>query len=136
MQDIQGEMENAKKDFNEFERKDVKFREDLKHFKTKEKKLTEAINKAKEKGQESEHTLKSAKEELERLLKEEKKAQERLAKEEKALEEVLASLKGVTADLHVQLEAKQKEYVIFASSLASLPLHFATIFNCKCYVTY
>lgn len=63
------------------------------------------------KGLESEATLKRAKEQLDALHKEEKKAQEKLTKEEKALEEVLASLKGVTADLHVQLEAKQKECV-------------------------
>jgi hypothetical protein len=41
-------MEKVKKDYTEFERKVVKFTADQKHLRTKEKKLTEAIEKAKE----------------------------------------------------------------------------------------
>ena len=39
------ELEKADKEFKEFERKDIKYREDLKHTKTKLKKLQEKLTK-------------------------------------------------------------------------------------------
>ena len=43
--EIQAQLEKAEETFKEFERKDIKLREDMKHLKTKLKKLSDKIAK-------------------------------------------------------------------------------------------
>ena len=50
MNEIQQNLDNSTKEFAEFEKKDVKFREDLKHMKQQVKKLDEKLAKESAKG--------------------------------------------------------------------------------------
>lgn len=108
---VTAEMERTKADFAAFERKDVKYREDLKHDKAKEKKLEAAIARHRKNIEEMEKKLRDDKESLPEVRVRIKKLEELKAKEESALEAIFESLKGKTEHLRVDMEAKQKELI-------------------------
>lgn len=110
---IAQELATSKSEFAAYERKDVKYREDLKHAKEKEKKLKDSVKKETAKITKETKalaTFESAAEEHEEKVKELTVATQ---KEEAALEEIYSVVKGETEALRNALEAKKKEAAPF-----------------------
>lgn len=88
------ELKNAKSNFESFEKKDVKLQEDIKHIKTKQKKLDKTIKQEKKTLEEKKSQQKMAAEDIERFQKEIDDLTKALQKEEKKLEKMNEKLKG------------------------------------------
>jgi len=95
-------MLKAKSDFAVYERKDIKFREDIKHLISKEKKLQSSIQSEQKKIKEKTVQLAAAEEDISRHAETVEKLNTQLEKEEKLLEDIFAQLKDETADLNVR----------------------------------
>ncbi|XP_071950231.1 structural maintenance of chromosomes protein 4-like [Antedon mediterranea] len=103
------EARKRKEEFAEFERHDLKCREDLKYTKEKQKKLIKALEKERTKledlrggSTENGQTIDEMKEKKEKL-------ESQLMKEEDKMSEIMESLKGATKDLQEEKEKKEKE---------------------------
>ncbi|KAJ8309843.1 hypothetical protein KUTeg_011708 [Tegillarca granosa] len=101
--------EENKEKFAEFEKQDVKCREDLKHSRAKSKKLEKGLEQDKKKVEElklvpeqSEKAIAEFKEKLVRLEEDKKKHEEKLA-------EVMESLKSETKELQEEKDKKEEE---------------------------
>jgi structural maintenance of chromosome 4 len=112
-EEINSEMAKCKKEFTAFERKDIKYREDLKHKKSQLKKLVETVKnettkagKALKKSEEAAAALPSLEEKVEETT-------EKLTVEEEKLQKIEESLQAETEVLRVALEAKQTELTPF-----------------------
>ncbi len=103
--ELRARLDDATRAFAEFERKDIKHREDLKDMKQRAKKLDEKLVKDAKKQTDMAAEVEAIEREVPEL--ESKKAQleERVAKEETALDAVLESLKGEMATIGAELEA-------------------------------
>ncbi|XP_071085692.1 structural maintenance of chromosomes protein 4-like [Haliotis cracherodii] len=101
--------EETKNEFKEFERQDVKCREDLKHSKAKTKKLDKTLDQEKRKIEE----LRAVPEESEKAIADMKRKLEKLeadkAKEEEKLKEVMESLKTETKGLQEEKDGKEEK---------------------------
>ena len=106
---ISGELEVAREEFKEFERKDIKAREDLKHAKAKAKKLEDrqAADAAKLVEQQQRAAALGA--ELPALEAKRSAAEAALAAEEAKLDAIVASLSGELQGLGAQLSAVEKD---------------------------
>lgn len=116
---IQADFDKSKKDMGDLERKDAKFRQDLKDMKAAVKKMEAKIAKDSEK-------LKSMAAESAQIEKdiptlESKKAdlEARIGKEEAALDALLESLKGEMAEIGADLDGVQKELAPWENKLAT-----------------
>ncbi|XP_033759958.1 structural maintenance of chromosomes protein 4-like isoform X2 [Pecten maximus] len=101
--------DEAKERFSEFEKQDVKCREDMKHTKSKAKKLEKTLEQEKTKVEEfkampeqTEQVIADHRRKLERLEKDKKKEEEKLA-------EVMEGLKTETKGLQEEKEKKEEE---------------------------
>ncbi|XP_069103456.1 structural maintenance of chromosomes protein 4-like [Argopecten irradians] len=108
-EDLVAKGDEAKERFSEFEKQDVKCREDMKHTKSKAKKLEKTLEQEKRKVEEfkampeqTEQVIADHRRKLEKLEKEKKKEEEKLA-------EVMESLKTETKGLQEEKEAKEEE---------------------------
>ncbi|XP_041483020.1 structural maintenance of chromosomes protein 4-like [Lytechinus variegatus] len=109
--------EQKKADFAEFERQDVKCREDLKHTREKQKKLVKNLQKEKTK---LEGLLKVPGEseiEIEELEKRKVSLEEKLKVEEGKMNDIMASLKTETKGLQAEKEAKETKLMGFQKEL-------------------
>ncbi|CAI7795967.1 unnamed protein product [Closterium sp. NIES-54] len=95
-----GELEAARADFKEYERKDVKMREDLKHCKARLKKLADKISKDTAKVEEVEKAAAAAETAIPELEKKAASLTPRLAEAEKKLESIQE---------HVRVEVEQQQ---------------------------
>ncbi|KJE90125.1 hypothetical protein CAOG_01474 [Capsaspora owczarzaki ATCC 30864] len=101
----------AKADFVAFERKDISCREDIKHARTKEKKLESAIQKEQHAVNLAESSLASCTADKTKLEKEHGDLQKSHKVEAAKLDAMFDSIKGETAGFQAELEAKQQEMV-------------------------
>ncbi|GJP29429.1 hypothetical protein CLOM_g16692 [Closterium sp. NIES-68] len=97
-----GELEAARADFKEYERKDVKMREDLKHGKAKLKKLADKIGKDTAKAEELEKAAAEAEAAVPELEKKAAALAPRLAEAEKKLE-------AIQERVRVEVEQQQQQ---------------------------
>jgi structural maintenance of chromosome 4 len=108
-EEIAAELAQCKSEFAAYERKDVKFREDIRHAKDKEKKLKETIRKENAKVAK----LDADAVEFQATLDKDAKAVEKLTAtvelEQQKCDEIYESLKGETGALRSALEAKKQE---------------------------
>eukprot|EP00935_MAST-01C_sp_MAST-1C-sp1_P001078 g1078.t1 len=112
-EEINAEMVKCKKEFTAFERKDIKYREDLKHMKGQLKKLNETVKKETKKAETALKKSEEASEALPGLEGDVVEAQEKLTAEEAKLQKIEESLKAETEELREALEAKQTELAPF-----------------------
>ncbi|XP_078612676.1 structural maintenance of chromosomes protein 4-like isoform X2 [Branchiostoma floridae x Branchiostoma japonicum] len=107
---LQKECAASKEQFSEFERQDVKLREDLKHAKGKDKKLKASLETEKKKLEEVKLVPGKSEKEVEELSKKIEHLEKRQKVEEEKVAEVMASLKTETQGL--QKEKEEKETVL------------------------
>ena len=116
---LNAELKRAQDEFAAFERKDIAYREKMKHQKATVKKLEATIKRESKKAAE----LQAVSEEREAALPALRAAVEARHSEQRAceqqLEEVHASLEGETATLREQLEAKQTDLAPVRQQLAA-----------------
>jgi structural maintenance of chromosome 4 len=114
---INAEMGKCKKEFTAFERRDIKYREDLKHAKTQVKKLEASIKtetaKAKQLAVKAEAEL-ASQPELEKSV---EVAEQELEQEQTKLDKIEEDLKDETEKLRVQVEIKQHELAPYHESI-------------------
>ena len=106
---IAGELEVAREEFKEFERKDIKAREDLKHAKAKAKKLEDRQAGDAAKLVEQQQRAAQLAAELPGLEAKRSAAEAALAAEEQKLDAIVASLSGELQELGSQLSTVEKE---------------------------
>lgn len=111
---IGDELEQSKSEFARFERLIIQERENLKHAKTKEKKLTSALKRHQKNKSNLEAKLQEEQETtLPKLEKEKEKVQEKKAVAEEKLQDLFESVKAKTGDIRQQKEQKEKELIPF-----------------------
>ncbi|CAD6333346.1 unnamed protein product [Miscanthus lutarioriparius] len=108
-EDLENNMKSCKDQFKEFERKDVKYREDLKHLKQNIKKLDDKAEKDTSKRDEKTKEMEESSNLIPQLEAEIPKLQERLNEEEKVLEQIKASSREETERLRAELTQVRTE---------------------------
>ncbi|XP_030837819.1 structural maintenance of chromosomes protein 4 isoform X1 [Strongylocentrotus purpuratus] len=109
--------EQKKADFAEFERQDVKCREDLKHTREKQKKLVKNLQKEKTKLEGLLKVPGDSEIEIGELEKRKASLEEKLKVEEAKMNDIMASLKTETKGLQAEKEAKETELMGFQKEL-------------------
>lgn len=104
---LKNELDRATKEFAEFERKDIKHREDLKNMKSRAKKLDEKVAKDTKKRDDMAKECEAIETEVPLLEAKKAELESRVEKEEGALDAMLESLKGEMAAIGAQLEKAQ-----------------------------
>eukprot|EP01113_Clastostelium_recurvatum_P039386 TRINITY_DN6002_c0_g1_i1.p1 TRINITY_DN6002_c0_g1~~TRINITY_DN6002_c0_g1_i1.p1 ORF type:complete len:1300 (-),score=349.43 TRINITY_DN6002_c0_g1_i1:26-3889(-) len=117
LEKVTTEMEAAKTEFSVFERKDVKFREDLKHLKAQHKKQETSIKAEEKKVRELESALTANTADLEKYEGKVTDLQESLKREEVGLEKLYAKAKVETQSLHEELSKKQQALIPWSKQL-------------------
>ncbi|EXB31972.1 Structural maintenance of chromosomes protein 4 [Morus notabilis] len=97
-EELDNELKKCKEEFKQFEREDVKYREDLKHMKQKIKKLTDKVEKDSSKIEDLEKESENSTNLIPKLEENIPKLQKLLAEEEKVLEEIIENSKGVETE--------------------------------------
>ncbi|CAM9496091.1 unnamed protein product, partial [Laminaria digitata] len=105
---LKTEMTRVKEEFNEYERKDIKHSESMKHLKEQARKLETAAKKDEKRAKDSLARATEVEGTLEGLRRGVSQAEARKESEDAALEEVNQSLKGKTAELRGELEGEQE----------------------------
>ncbi|XP_066363089.1 structural maintenance of chromosomes protein 4-like [Miscanthus floridulus] len=108
-EDLENNMKSCKDQFKEFERKDVKYREDLKHLKQNIKKLDDKAEKDTSKRDEKTKEMEESSNLIPQLEAEIPKLQERFNEEEKVLEQIKASSREETERLRAELTQVRTE---------------------------
>ncbi|KAG2619208.1 hypothetical protein PVAP13_3NG140858 [Panicum virgatum] len=108
-EDLENNMKFCKNQFKEFERKDVKYREDLKHLKQKIKKLEDKVQKDMSKRDESTKEMEESSNLIPQLEGKIPKLQEQLNEEEKLLEQIKESSREETEKLRAELTQVRTE---------------------------
>ena len=106
---IDDELENSRTTFTEFERRDIKIRENMKHGKTQVKKLRANIKKEEQKLEKFRENITEYENQLPKYEQQHAKLKLKLEREEKELETLLDGLKGKTQELRVEMEKKEQE---------------------------
>lgn len=108
-EDLENNMKACKDKFKEFERKDVKYREDLKHLKQKIKKLEDKTEKDMSKIEESTKEIEESSNLIPQLEGEIPKLQHEFNQEEKVLERIKESSREETEKLRAELTQVRTE---------------------------
>ncbi|KAM0839402.1 hypothetical protein ACQ4PT_060337 [Festuca glaucescens] len=108
-EDLENNMKTCKDQFKEFERKDVKHREDLKHLKQKIKKLEDKAEKDVAKIEGSTKEIEESSNLIPQLEEEIPKLQEQFNQEEKVLEQIKESSREETEKLRAELTKVRTE---------------------------
>eukprot|EP00939_MAST-03C_sp_MAST-3C-sp1_P001736 g1736.t1 len=106
---IAEEVKACAKEWATFERKDIKYREDIKHAKLEKKKAVAAVKRNKKKAETSAKEALRIEESIPSLEDAIKAANETKIAEEAKLDKIYESIKGETEQLRVQMKAKEKE---------------------------
>ena len=106
---IAKELGQIKAEFAAYERKDVKYREDIKHDKEKEKKLKDTLKKERAKIAKTSAAIEEHDTSLQRSQQDIEPLTAAVQREESKVEEIYESLKGETEALRDALEDKKKE---------------------------
>ena len=106
---LRKELDGATKEFAEFERKDIKHREDLKNMKARAKKLDDKLAKDAKKRADMATEVETIEREVPELEAKKAELESRVGEEEAALDAMLESLKGEMARIGEQLDAAQRE---------------------------
>jgi len=115
---IQAELDKSVKEYSEFERKDIKFREDLKHMKANIKKIETKLSKDIEKQKQMAQECAEIEKDVPALEAKKADLESRIEKEEAALDALLDSLKGEMAQIGAELDQVQKELAPWEGKLA------------------
>ena len=107
LNELKGELDRATKEFAEFERKDIKHREDLKNMKSRAKKLDEKVAKDTKKRDDMAKECEAIEKEVPELEAKKAELESRVEKEEATLDAMLESLKGEMAAIGAELERAQ-----------------------------
>ncbi|KAM7268935.1 hypothetical protein ACFE04_011101 [Oxalis oulophora] len=117
-EELDKDLRVCKEEFKEFERQDVKYREDFKHMKQKIKKLEDKIEKDSNKIEDLTKDCENSTNMIPKLEDSIPKMQKLLVEEEKVLEEILESAKGETegyrselAKIRAELEPWEKQLI-------------------------
>ncbi|XP_078438243.1 structural maintenance of chromosome 3 [Wolffia australiana] len=117
-EELENELKGCKDQFKEFERQDVKYREDLKHLKQKIVKADEKFDKDSSRVEEMEKDSEKAKDLIPRLQEELPRLQQLLREEEKILDNIKEDSKAETEilrsellDVHKELEPWEKQLI-------------------------
>ncbi|RWR91590.1 structural maintenance of chromosomes protein 4 [Cinnamomum micranthum f. kanehirae] len=123
-EELDNDLRTCKNEFKEFERQDVKYREDLKHMKQKIKKLKDKLEKDSLKIEEVIKETESSKNLIPELEEEIPKLQQLLLNEEKILDEIKEQSKDETerhrfelAEVRAELEPWEKELIVHKGKL-------------------
>jgi len=116
---VQAELDQSLKDYAEFERKDIRYREDLKHMKANVKKIEAKLTKDVEKQKEMADECAAIEKDVPALEAKKFDLEARQEKEEAALDALLESLKGEMAKIGAELDQVQKELQPWEGKLAS-----------------
>ena len=114
---MNSEMEKTQKEYAQFERRDIKVREDIKFCKAQVKKVEASIIKEEKKGKDFEIKCANFERELPLLEEKQRSLEVDIPKEEDVLEKMMASLKEKTQELRVQMESKQHEVAPYHEKL-------------------
>ncbi|ESQ32611.1 hypothetical protein EUTSA_v10003529mg [Eutrema salsugineum] len=121
---LDNELRNCKEKFKEFERQDVKHREDLKHMKQKIKKLEDKLEKDSSKISDLTKECEDSKNLIPKLQEDIPKLQKVLVNEEKALEEIKEKAKVETegyrselTKIRAELEPWEKDLIVHRGKL-------------------
>ncbi|XP_064614893.1 structural maintenance of chromosomes protein 4-like [Liolophura sinensis] len=109
--------EERKDEFAEFEKQDVKCREDFKHCKANAKKLEKSLEQEKKKVEELQKVPEQSEKAMERLTKELEEKEVNKAKEEEKLKAVMDSLKTETQGLQEEKEKSQEELLVLQTAV-------------------
>ncbi|XXG57520.1 hypothetical protein AAC387_Pa03g4653 [Persea americana] len=123
-EELDNDLRTCKNEFKEFERQDVKYREDLKHMKQKIKKLKDKLEKDSLKIEEVIKETESSKNLIPKLEEEIPKLQQLLLNEEKILDEIKELSKDETerhrfelVEVRAELEPWEKELIMHKGKL-------------------
>lgn len=116
---VQAELDQSVKDYAEFERKDIKYREDLKHMKANVKKIEAKLAKDVEKQKQMADECTEIDKAVPALEAKKAELEARQEKEEGALDALLDSLKGEMAKIGAELDQVQKELQPWEGKLAN-----------------
>ncbi|XXG84792.1 hypothetical protein AAC387_Pa11g0019 [Persea americana] len=123
-EELDNDLRTCKNEFKEFERQDVKYREDLKHMKQKIEKLRDKLEKDSLKIEEVIKETESSKILIPKLEEEIPKLQQLLLNEEKILDEIKEQSKDETerhrfelAEVRAELEPWEKELIVHKAKL-------------------
>ena len=106
-----GEMDRVKSEFAVFERKDIKFKEDIKHLKAKDKKVRETVVKEQDKADKARESIPKQEKAITEAEATIAKMEKLIPDETKVLEKMFEATKGETDALRVKLEKAQEELV-------------------------
>ena len=115
---VQAEMEKTGNEFKDFERRDVKFREDLKHLKAKAKKAVDKAGKEEKKAAAAEQEVEALTAELPTLEKAIAQAQDELAPADARLAELEEGIQSEVNGYRKELETVQGELVPWERKIA------------------
>ena len=115
---VQVEMDKTSEDFKDFERRDVKFREDLKFMKSKMKKASEKATKEEKKREAAVEEAKSLKDEIPRLEDEIAEATKGLEPAEKKQAKLEEGIQSEVNGYRMELEKVQSELVPWEKKIA------------------
>ncbi|PRP89023.1 structural maintenance of chromosome protein [Planoprotostelium fungivorum] len=121
---VQKEMLDAKAEFAVYERKDIKYREEIKHLKGREKKITDTIAAENKKINEKTHGLQRNRDDIERFEAEKVKLTKESEKASKALDAIYASLQSETAEFQRELEERQTELAPYSTKYNEISAEF------------
>ena len=106
-----GEMDRVKSEFAVFERKDIKFKEDIKHLKAKDKKVRETVVKEQDKADKARESIPKQEKAITEAEATIAKMEKLIPDETKVLDKMYEATKGETDALRVKLEKAQEELV-------------------------
>ena len=106
-----GEMDRVKSEFAVFERKDIKFKEDIKHLKAKDKKVRETVVKEQDKADKARESIPKQEKAIAEAEATIAKMEKLIPDETKVLDKMYEATKGETDALRVKLEKAQEELV-------------------------
>ncbi|MBA0739330.1 hypothetical protein Gogos_012614 [Gossypium gossypioides] len=124
-EELDNDLRTCKEEFKEFERQDVKYREDLKHMKQKLKKLEDKLEKDSSKIEDVSKECENSKSLIPKLEENIPKLQKLLLDEEKVLEEMKENSKAVETEkyrselskVRAELEPWEKELIVHKGKL-------------------
>ena len=109
MNEVQQNLEKTSKEFAEFEKKDVKFREDLKHMKQQVKKLDEKLTKETATKGKNRHRVRKYRKRCSGVGSEKADLEAKVQGEESKLDEMLDGLKGEMEEIGAKIDGVEKE---------------------------
>lgn len=113
--EVAQELDRCRSEFAALERRDIQYREDIKHLKAKEKRLKASVAKEEKKSAEAMENSEKYEQEKEKLHAEEEQLRIALSQAEAELEKQFDRVKHSTAHFREEMESRQKEIMPYAA---------------------